>query len=104
MINRQKLAVWPSSALLPHSSPPVILSDLMRVCLLPISSLRVCVAVLTTWLGLHFGLVVTHRKNHSYRLKHWTALSTVFFALGWVISPFWGMNKQVPSHTPRMQP
>ena len=56
-------------------------------------------AVLTTWLGLHFGLVVTHRKNHSYRLKHWTALSTVFFALGWVISPFWGMNKQVPSHT-----
>jgi predicted acyltransferase len=22
------------------------------------------------------------------------ALSTVFFALGWIISPFWGMNKQ----------
>ena len=50
--------------------------------------------VLTTWLGLHFGLVLSHHQHPGYRLKHWGALSTVFFALGWIISPFWGMNKQ----------
>jgi hypothetical protein len=44
--------------------------------------------VLTTWLGLHFGLVLTHYPAVSYRLKHWAVLSTFFFALGWMISPF----------------
>ena len=51
--------------------------------------------VLTTWLGLHYGLVLTHFSNVRYRLKHWAVLSTVLFALGWVISPFWAMNKQL---------
>jgi heparan-alpha-glucosaminide N-acetyltransferase len=44
--------------------------------------------VLTTWLGLHFGLVLVHHPSVSYRLQHWGVLSTIFFALGWVISPF----------------
>ena len=50
--------------------------------------------VLTTWLGLHFGLVLVHFPDVSYRLQHWGLLSTVFFALGCLISPFWGFNKQ----------
>ena len=51
--------------------------------------------VLTTWLGLHFGLVLTHFADPAYRLKHWGVMSTVLFALGWIISPFWAMNKQL---------
>ena len=51
--------------------------------------------VLTTWLGLHFGLVLTHFSDPAYRLKHWGVMSTVMFALGWIISPFWKMNKQL---------
>ena len=51
--------------------------------------------VLTTWLGLHFGLVLTHFSDPSYRLKHWGLLSTLLFALGWIISPAWAMNKQL---------
>ena len=45
--------------------------------------------VLTTWLGLHFGLVLSHYPAAGYRLKHWAVLSTILFALGWIISPFW---------------
>ena len=51
--------------------------------------------VLTTWLGMHFGLVLTHFADTTYRLKHWGVMSTVMFALGWAISPFWAMNKQL---------
>jgi hypothetical protein len=47
--------------------------------------------VLTTWLGLHFGLVLVHKPNHAYRLKHWAGLSTAFLVLGFAISPAWGM-------------
>jgi hypothetical protein len=46
-------------------------------------------------LGLHFGLVLTHFADPEYRLKHWGVMSTVMFALGWIISPFWAMNKQL---------
>ena len=45
--------------------------------------------VLTTWLGLHFGLVLSHYPAAGYRLKHWAVLSTILFSLGWIISPFW---------------
>eukprot|EP01046_Picozoa_sp_COSAG06_P033125 COSAG06_NODE_3361_length_5453_cov_8.336758_4_plen_78_part_00 len=31
---------------------------------------------------------------HIYVYIYRGALSTAFFALGWIISPFWGMNKQ----------
>ena len=27
--------------------------------------------ILTTWLGLHFGLVLVHHSHPGYRLKHW---------------------------------
>ena len=33
-------------------------------------------------------------QHPGYRLKHWGALSTLFFVLGWIINPFWAMNKQ----------
>ena len=75
--------------------------------------------VLTAWLGLHFGLVLTHYQSPTYRgcsrhhyrraidtnvlnafrlgagMRHWAAFSSFCFALGWVISPFWPMNKQI---------
>ena len=50
--------------------------------------------VLTTWLGLHFGLILAHYPLVETRLKHWGVMSTICFALGWVISPVWAFNKQ----------
>ena len=45
---------------------------------------------MTTWLGLHFGLVLTHFTEADRRLKHWAVLSTVLVTLGMFISIFWG--------------
>jgi hypothetical protein len=45
---------------------------------------------MTTWLGLHFGLVLTHFTEAERRLKHWAVLSTVLVTLGLFISIFWG--------------
>ena len=39
--------------------------------------------------------MLTHFADPEYRLKHWGVMSTVMFALGWIISPFWAMNKQL---------
>ena len=54
---------------------------------------------MTTWLGLHFGLVLTHFTEADRRLKHWAVLSTVLVTLGMFISIFWGKrsNKTHPS-------
>ena len=48
--------------------------------------------VMTTWLGLHFGLVLTHFAEADRRLKHWAVLSTVLVTLGMFISIFWGKS------------
>jgi predicted acyltransferase len=45
--------------------------------------------------GLHFGHVLTHFSDTTYRLTHWSVLATALFALGWIINPFWAMNKQL---------
>eukprot|EP01050_Picozoa_sp_SAG11_P024550 SAG11_NODE_5259_length_1613_cov_1.505945_2_plen_191_part_01 len=71
--------------------------------------------ILTTWLGLHFGLVLVHgpsnRATHASgyqrnaamtavlevqrKLRHLGLFSTGLFVLGWLITPFWKMNKQL---------
>lgn len=51
--------------------------------------------VLTTWLGVHFGLVLIHNATHAERLRHLTAVSLVCAVLGWVINIGWKMNKQI---------
>jgi len=52
--------------------------------------------VMTTWLGLHFGLVLTHFTEADRRLKHWAVLSTVLVTLGMFISIFWGKRSKHP--------
>ena len=50
--------------------------------------------VLTTWLGLHFGLVLVHNPgDHIGRLRQLTSISMVCFALGWIITPFWPVRR-----------
>ena len=39
--------------------------------------------------------MLSHFPHPGYRLKHWGVLATLLFALGWIISPFWAMNKQL---------
>ena len=43
---------------------------------------------MTTWLGLHFGLVLNHYSDTKYRLTHWAAFSSVLVTLGSFISLF----------------
>lgn len=43
---------------------------------------------MTTWLGLHFGLVLSHYSDTKYRLTHWAAFSSVLVTLGSFISLF----------------
>jgi hypothetical protein len=41
--------------------------------------------VCITFLGLHFGLVLVHIKDHQARIIHWAVLSAVLMALGLAI-------------------
>ena len=54
--------------------------------------------VMTTWLGLHFGLVLTHYTEADRRLKHWAVLSTALVTLGMFISIFWGESSTANTH------
>ena len=52
--------------------------------------------VLTTWLGLYFGLVLVNNPgDHRARLRHLSIMSTVCFVFGWVLNFWWRMNKQI---------
>ena len=53
---------------------------------------------MTTWLGLHFGLVLTHFTEADRRLKHWAVLSTALVTLGMFISIFWGESSTANTH------
>lgn len=61
--------------------------------------------VMTTWIGMHYGLVLQHYKQthtKTYICKFWFTESTVLVALGWVIhASGFQMNKQLwsPSYT-----
>jgi hypothetical protein len=69
--------------LLVRASHPLLLSHPAAVQVL--SSIP---TVMTTWLGLHFGLVLSHYSDTKYRLTHWAAFSSVLVTLGSFISLF----------------
>ena len=57
-------------------------------------------AVISVWLGLHFGHVLKHPddyfRSHRVRIGHWLTLSAVLAAAGWIIDAGGHeMNKQV---------
>ncbi len=39
-------------------------------------------ALRTSFIGLHFGHVLVHQKNHKIRLWHWLCLSIAFLVVG----------------------
>ena len=59
--------------LLNSSGKPEEIPGWCRAQLDPEGILSTVPAVLTTWLGLHFGLVLSHHQPPGYRLKHWVS-------------------------------
>lgn len=48
-------------------------------------------AIVTCFIGLHFGHVIIHFKDHCYRIRHWLILSFTLLVLGFV-QDFLGMH------------
>lgn len=48
-------------------------------------------AIVTCFIGLHFGHVIIHFKDHCYRIRHWLIFSFCLLVLGFILD-FFGMH------------
>ena len=52
-------------------------------------------AVVTTYTGFHFGMVLYYFESHRDRLMQWVPLSSLLFVAGLVLEVWWPANKQL---------